>query len=56
MKIDDFTILTVHLQFSMKVHYARGFFPNENFPGGGGGREHIHPKMGPNFQGGHKTK
>ena len=20
----------------MKVHYARGFFPNENFPGGGG--------------------
>ena len=40
----------------MKVHYARGFFPNENFPGGGGGREHIHPKMGPNSQGGHKTK
>ena len=34
---------------------ARFFFPMRIFQEGGG-REHIHPKMGPNSQGGHKTK
>ena len=35
VKIDEFTILTAHLLFSMKVHYARDFFPLRIFREGG---------------------